>query len=477
MLAEKPFIHLFKTPHGYYIFDVNTNCIIRTKEKVYETLLKRQKDILKNDEIDTETKNLIEKLKDMKFLSSNKPKEIEHPHDKYLEYYLNKRVRKITLQLTQNCNLRCSYCVYGEKENNIQRKHSYKKMTFETAKKAIDFLIAHSKDEERINIGFYGGEPILEFDLIKKCILYAERASEGKEIDFSITTNGTLFNSEIVEFFMKHDVTCLVSFDGPKEIHDRHRRFAGTDKGSFDKIEENLLFIKENYPDYFKKISYNVVVNPEDDYSCVNSFFVDYKYFKESRVRSSIIDDAYLDNKIKFTEEYRIIYNYEIFKMFLNYFNKLDRAYISPIALQELDLLRKFEDNLEPQNKISEKASHGGPCIPGQLRLFINCDGYFYPCERVSEVSDVMKIGHIDKGFDMEKARKLLNIGKLTEKQCKNCWAIKHCTLCAKHADNNQDLSGELKSRYCNGVRQALESKMKKYVKIKEIKKQYKDVL
>lgn len=476
MLTEKPFIHLFKTPLGYYFFDVNTNCIIRVKEKVYNILFKRQEGTLKNSEIDIETKDIIKGLIDKKFLSSNKPKEIEHPQTRYLDYQLNNKMKKITLQLTQNCNFRCSYCIYSQTENGKQRHHSNKRMSFETAKKAIDFLIAHSRDEGRVNVGFYGGEPLLEFDLLKKCVLYAEKVGEGKEIDFSITTNGTLFNSEIIEFFMKHDVITLVSFDGPKEIHDRHRRFA-SGEGSFEKISENLRFIKENYPQYFDKLSFNVVVNPQDDYNCVNRFFVDYEYFKESNVRSSLIDDLYLDEKNKITENYIVSFNYEIFKMFLNYLGKVDKKYISPIALQELDSLKKFEEELDRREKLLEKTAPGGPCIPGQLRLFINTDGYFYPCERVSEVSPVMRIGHIDSGFDINKAQSLLNVGKLTQEQCKNCWAITHCTLCGKHADNNHELSGELKSRYCNGVRQALDNKLKKYVEITEIKKRYEDVL
>ncbi|WDV45029.1 Cys-rich peptide radical SAM maturase CcpM [Clostridiaceae bacterium M8S5] len=474
MKESKPFIHLFKTPSGYYIFDVNTNSIIKTKKEVYGALEKIMRD-KPLDTIKDETLEIINSLKEKKYLSSNKVKELEHPLTQYVESRIYNKMKKITLQLTQNCNLRCSYCIYADNKsiNDKQRVHSNKKMSFDIAKKAIDLLINNSRDEQVINVGFYGGEPVLEFDLIKKCVLYAEEIAEGKDIEFSITTNGTLFNTEVIEFFMKHDILCLISFDGPKEIHNRHRKFANGE-GSFETIEKNLLFIKKNYPEYMDKISFNVVINPQDDYKCINEFFVDYGYFKETNVRSSLIDDLFLDEKTQITEQYAINSNYEIFKMFLSYFKKIDPKHISPIAIQELESLKRFETNLDRREKLVDKTAPSGPCVPGQIRLFINADGNFYPCERVSEVSKMMKIGNIDEGFNIDQIKKLINISQLTSKQCKNCWAITHCFLCCKHADNGTELLGELKNKHCDIVKRVTDRMLKMYVQLAEIKKQYK---
>ncbi len=98
---------------------------------------------------------------------------------------------------------------------------------------------------------------------------------------------------------------------------------------------------------------------------------------------------------------------------------------------------------------------HSGPCVPGQIRLFMNADGYFYPCERVSEESQVMRIGHVDEGFNLDKVRVLLNIGKLTEQECKNCFALRGCTICAMNADDGTALSSEKKTRQCALTRNA----------------------
>ena len=90
----------------------------------------------------------------------------------------------------------------------------------------------HSVEKERVIIGFYGGEPLLEFELIKKCVKYARKELKGKQINFALTTNATLLNDEIINYFIEHSFIVTVSIDGPKEMHDDERRFAKNNKGS-----------------------------------------------------------------------------------------------------------------------------------------------------------------------------------------------------------------------------------------------------
>ena len=467
MSNDKPFIHLMKTPYGYYVFDVNTNSILRITQPVYEYLLRKRK----REQINANS-NIIETIENLKsrgFLLSHKPKEMIHPVNEYLEYYLNNKLRKITLQVTQNCNFRCSYCIYSETDNEMQRTHSNKRMSFGTAKRAIDFFIEHSRDNDSINIGFYGGEPLLEIELIKKCIIYAETISEGKEISFSITTNGSLLKSDLIEFFIKHNVLILISLDGPKQVHDRHRRLSANGCGSFDIVEKNIVNIKKRYPEYLKKISFNVVIDPQDDSKCVNEFFLNYELFKEINVRTSLIDDSYSNEKVYFTEDYVVKDQYEYFKMLLNKFGRVSNTNISPIAEQRFISTENAISNLGEMIKLPDKMSHSGPCIPGVRKLFISVNENMYPCERVSELSEAMKIGNLDDGYNIEKVRNLLNIVKLSEERCKNCWVISNCSICAKYADNIQNLSPELKSSYCNMTRKAFERKLLDYIALKEI--------
>ena len=77
-----------------------------------------------------------------------------------------------------------------------------------------------------------------------------------------------------------------------------------------------------------------------------------------------------------------------------------------------------------PSSLTIKRDHHSGPCVPGIQRLFVDVEGNLYPCERVSEASKAVRMGHIDTGFDIDKARALLNIGKLTEKECKQCFVL-----------------------------------------------------
>ena len=98
---------------------------------------------------------------------------------------------------------------------------------------------------------------------------------------------------------------------------------------------------------------------------------------------------------------------------------------------------------------LANTAHHGGPCIPGVQRLFVRTDGTLYPCERVNEDVDFFKIGTLDNGIDIAKVQAILNIGKVTEENCKNCWNIKNCSICGNQIEFTGDLTKEAKLKEC----------------------------
>ncbi|MUG23705.1 Cys-rich peptide radical SAM maturase CcpM [Paenibacillus macerans] len=472
MKLEKPFIFLFETPNGHYIYDVNTNAILETDISTYNVLQEMATGADTSSGLETlaeddECYGVNRMLKDG-FLSANRIKEVVHPSTVLLPTILENKISKITLQVTQQCNLRCNYCTYSG--TYLNRKHSKKIMKFETARKGIDFIINHSIDCERINIGFYGGEPLLEFKLIQACILYAEEVAEGKELTFNITTNGTLLNDRIIQFFQEHDVGLMISLDGPKEVHDRNRRFAVKDEGTFDKIFENIKKIKAKYPDYFNKITFNAVMDPSnDDFKCSSQFFSGDDVIKDSFINPSTINSQYKEEEINLSDNFRERWGYEIFKLFLFKLNRLDERYVSKLVSAYFDRIRiNLHEGRNLSSKMPDKVHHGGPCIPGAQRLFMNVHGDFFPCERVSELSEVMNIGNVDKGFYLQKVEDLLNIGKITEDHCKECWAFRFCGLCAAAADNLTALSREQKLQQCANVRRTVEEMMKDYCTLVE---------
>ena len=471
MIKDKPLIQLFQTPLGYYLFDANRNTIIKTEKQIFEFLQKELKGgaavEAKNGE--EETLQAVEKLRECGFLSSNRVLEIKHPADETLEYYLDRRLEMITLQVTQQCNLRCSYCVYTNPGTDLQRGHSNKRMDYATAVKGIDFLLKHSIDSRQISIGFYGGEPLLEFDLLKKCIEYAEERAEGKELSFSITSNGTLMNKEIIEYLIKHGVNLTISLDGPKEIHDSNRRFAADGGGTFDAIMKNIEMVRQEYPDFYDSIFYSMVIDPENDFNCTSQFYIDNKSISESNLIPAIADDRYTREKYYITDDFYTKFRYEIFKYYLHKLGRISKENVTGIVAGEYVALKRIHEKLMPIPKLPDSAHHGGPCVAGARRLFMDTEGNFYPCERVSETSSIMRIGHVDSGFDVDKARKILNVGKITENSCKNCWALFFCTMCVSYADNVNDMSAALKKAGCNAVQAGVEDSFKDYTVLREL--------
>lgn len=314
-------------------------------------------------------------------------------------------------------------------------------MGLELAKKSIDFLVDHAQDSRTISVGFYGGEPLLEFETVKKCIEYAEEKAEGRKLIFNITTNGTLINEEIVDFFEAHDVTLMISLDGPKEIHDKNRRFAVGGCGTFEKIVDNLERLRNKFPEYYKKINFNMVIDPKNGFTCSNEFTMNYQLVKDSIFTSSTISTFYSKKEIDVSDEFVRERGYEVFKGIMAELNRVDKKSVSKLVAPYFARIKQvMHDEREYSPHLPEKAHHSGPCIPGVSRLFVNIEGNFFPCERVSELSEIMKIGHIDCGFDIGKIRRLLNIGKVTEKNCQNCWAFRFCELCAASADALDDI-------------------------------------
>jgi len=346
-------------------------------------------------------------------------------------------------------------------------------MSYNTAKKAIDFLWEHSVDSKRVNIGFYGGEPLLEFELIKKITRYAEFRFAGKELSFNITTNGSLINDENIQYFLDHDISITISLDGPKEINDKNRVFAdGT--GTFDIVVQKLKMLQKKYKEYSKRIQISMVIDPLNDFDCINSITVNCDDIDFTGLNATIVNDT--DKDVEFSEAYIIKSEYNLFLAYLSYLNLLPEHYISPIASNSMSRIKQDIDLFTPTPGIPSKIAPSGPCIPGKIRLFVDTDGKLYPCERVPEV-EALCIGSLSYGFDIEKCKDILNIGKLTPNECRNCWAFKNCSLCVKQTFDGTILSGEEKLKKCKISRYTAFRKLINFVTFFEIPEYYKDLI
>ena len=291
-----PVFHTFTAGGKRYMFDANTNVIINLKEDLYFELEKYMQSGYK------EITPAIEKLRDRGYLKDRADFEMVHPMDSTLEYSLERCIGTIALQVTQGCNLRCKYCAYSGSYDN--RVHSSKRMSKEIAFKAIDFLFDHSIDRDRVSLGFYGGEPLLELDLIKECVKYAKKKSIGKELMFNITSNTTLITDEVLKFLYDNEFSLTVSLDGDRQAHDKNRVFAANGAGTFSVVMQILEKIQTQYPDYMERVHINAVIDPTTDFDCTSNFFSDYKTVKDFYIQANLISEYYRKDEVATDEEY-----------------------------------------------------------------------------------------------------------------------------------------------------------------------------
>lgn len=439
----------FSVNNCYYVYDRKSNDIVRIPENIYTIL-----NSIKTEEEFSRYEIELQPYLDKGYFEPNRMQAIKNYVTDDLDLYLNHKIEQMTLQVTQNCNLRCSYCFYGE-DNYENRHHANKQMSFETAKKAIDFLLSHSRDRERIHLAFYGGEPLLEFDLIKKCVEYIEEQVEGKEITFGMTTNGTVISDEIVDFWIKHDFLIMISLDGDKNSHDTNRKFKNG-AGTYDIILNNIRNMISKHPEFTKNLSFNTVITPESNYSCIKTFWDTDEVLKKTMSNITTLNNAYT-NKIEnqFDESYYIVNDYDNFKSLLVGCGKIKSESNSKLLYKGLSMLRVLFQVLKSGPTADNNAHPGGPCIAGAKRLFVTADGGLYPCERVSESSENMHIGDLEHGIDIEKVEKLINIGRTTDKQCRNCWAFRYCMSCAAVSDDMKGFSVEKRLARCKSIKQS----------------------
>lgn len=148
---------------------------------------------------------------------------------------------------------------------------------------------------------------------------------------------------------------------------------------------------------------------------------------------------------------------------------RLPRECVSKLVVRELSDINRVIHNRVVSKQVIQPASHpGGPCVPGIHRPFVNAYGKIFPCERVNETCDDMCIGNIYDGFDVESIKKLLNVGKMTEFACKQCWAFNYCTQCSVAADNGEHITAETRLAKCNRIRNSVENMLKDYIVLKE---------
>ncbi|MBI5042612.1 MAG: 4Fe-4S cluster-binding domain-containing protein [Nitrospirae bacterium] len=258
-------IELYATEKEYYVFDAKNVIFIEVDPVVFAILGKLREKKLNTDDLfsilpqysKSEIRDSLREVKKFQrkgYLISSHFNRDSRYDQSYFKHTLSNKLSGFTVYVTTQCNLSCSYCIYGGQYSRYQ-KLSQTSMTWKTAQNMVDFLITHSGQSEKIRLDFFGGEPLLAFDLIRQTVAYAKSriGPDGPPIIITIASNGSILNDKILDFLLEHKVLLQFSIDGKIEIHDRDRRFRTINRGSFNLVISNLQKIYNHAPDYFRK--------------------------------------------------------------------------------------------------------------------------------------------------------------------------------------------------------------------------------
>lgn len=371
----------------------------------------------------------------------------------------------LSLNLTERCNFRCSYCIFGNEYKEF-RNHSNNVMDFITAKGCIDFFFKHSR--KNVQISFFGGEPLLNSKVLIKSVEYIKK-TYNKKVQFLLTTNGYLLNKNLIDFFKKNNFRIHISFDGPKEIHDKYRKYKNG-KGTFDNIMENIKLLKSEYKSkYTDYVRFLVIFNNHESFRKIIDFFYTHKYYFSP---NQFLMTELLDIKGTYYSKLNLNRNF----IHNNIFDSIDHIIDQrKVSSDEKDytyrvifnlfsaVLNSLHNRLGNIRKNSNYAINGC-CFPGKVKLFADHNGDFYVCERVS-----MNIGSMGKGLDLEKINRIIKTYyNSSHESCINCWLRHLCSQCFHQAFVEKKFDKKFQQDNCSTRKKSMISLFQLYAYIME---------
>ena len=337
----------------------------------------------------------------------------EDEYEGVLEQVKNRApvVKALCLHVAHDCNLKCRYCFAEEGEYHGKRSL----MSAEVGKKAIDFIIANSGKRRNLEVDFFGGEPLMNFDVVKEIVEYGREQEKlhDKNFRFTITTNGILLDDEKQKYINENMHNVVLSLDGRKEINDYMRPRAGG-QGSYDVIVPKFQKLAEsrNQTDYYLRGTFT---HNNLDFSKDVFHIADDLGFKQVSVEP-VVAEA--------TESYAITED-DLDTIFEEYEKLAEQLYIRHKTGEKDFNFFHFMVDLT-----------GGPCIAKRLSgcgsgteyLAVTPEGDLYPCHQFVGQEEY-KIGSVYNGIENTAIREeFANCNVYTKPDCKKCWAKFYCS-------------------------------------------------
>ena len=330
-------------------------------------------------------------------------------YEKFAKFATPSPIKAMCLLVAMDCNMRCTYCFAGQGDYCQGRKL----MSFETGKKALDFLLINSGNRENLEVDFFGGEPLMNWNVVKQLVEYGRSKEEQfhKKFRFTVTTNGTLLTEDKMDFINREMSNVVLSIDGRKNVNDRMRPIAGG-KGSYDVIMDRYKQIvdKRGHKDYYVRGTYT---RYNLDFAQDVMHLVD-NGFKEVSVEPVVTDPSH---DYALTER-------DIPKIFSEYEN-----------LAEMILQRNREGKHFNFFHFMLDLNQG-PCAIKRLRgcgcgneyVAVTPDAEIYPCHQFVGMKEYL-MGNVDTGeFDQRMKKQFAGAHIYSKTDCKTCWARFYCS-------------------------------------------------
>lgn len=423
-------IHVFKRFGQNLAFDVNDMNLFEINQltrEIFQQINGKTPDeltaILSDHFPPTDVLHVLSQLMELNLVGYQFPKPAAGTGNAEQEKKLphHDGIKRLVLFVSQDCNLHCRYC-YIQHAGHIHQK---KYMSEEVAHAAVDLLFQESHEATDLGISFYGGEPMLRFDLIKKIIPYANRKAVAfhKTVKYSMTTNGTLLTDEAVEFLTAHNVNVMVSLDGPQKVHDENRVFVDG-SGSFTRAFPAFIKLKEKdkntrtlsvmrrFDSSMKDIAQSLLDLGSLNFSIHPALSDSGELIIPPNGSENEEDEengACSDSVDIYTRQYE-----EMVAYFLD--NEMMFQEKPPI-----DFIWVFE-------KLKKRDKQKKNCGAAYTRFSVDADGNILPCEHfIGEPAFYM--GNVLTGLDRHQSNiKELEITDITDsKTCRTCWSRNLC--------------------------------------------------
>lgn len=434
-------IHCYQSNGYSIVMDVNSGAVHVVDDLVYqlvpllEPLVKEKKDkgeildFVKAQQLPYTEEETAEAVDEILLLAQEGQLYTEDIYENYIDSFKNREtvVKALCLHIAHDCNLACRYCFAEEGEYHGRRAI----MSYEVGKKALDFLVANSGNRTNLEVDFFGGEPLMNWEVVKQLVAYGRSLEEEhhKKFRFTITTNGVLLNDEILEFVNKEMGNMVLSIDGRKEVHDRMRPHRGG-QGSYDEIVPKFKKAAESrgQMNYYVRGTYT---HYNTDFAKDVLHLADLG-FKQISVEPVVAPE---------TEDYAI--REEDLPQLLAQYDELAEEMIR--RRKEGNGFNFFHFMIDLE---------GGPCVAKRLSgcgsgteyLAVTPWGDLYPCHQFVGNEDFL-MGNVDEGVlrtDIRDEFKQCNV--YAKEKCRDCFAKFYCS--GGCAANSYNFTGNVNGAY-----------------------------